>query len=139
MKVVSPVASVARAIHCALQRIGRGRLQPRSLYKADGVGVNDSLSGFPLKIFLGSFFILQSHNLVGIEADHQISNMVVDFGELMAGSGGDDDHVAGLQEMLNAVRNRNAIASGPIQQSDILVRSRTSLPAYDVGTCDKCR
>jgi hypothetical protein len=96
-------AAVER-IGSARERAARGRDRTRTAlqvalpFRLRGSFHGELLPGFEagLQIDLGRRFILERGDLIGIEADHQIANMVVDAGEKMAGARGNHHYIAGL-------------------------------------------
>ncbi len=79
------------------------------------------------------------HHLVGIDANHDVGNVIVDAGEPVAGAGGDDDGVAGLQLVRHAVSDRGGIAAGAVQQADVLVGGGTPRGVDQIRTGDERR
>src|SRR5215468_10214788 len=59
-----------------------------------------------LQIRLRRRFVPDWRHLVGIDAHHQVVDVIVDLGEPMPGAGWDDDHVAGLELVGCAISNR---------------------------------
>ena len=84
-------------------------------------------------------FVLQRHDLVGIDADHDVGDLIVDLREQVAGACRNDDRVAGLQLMRHAVADRRGVAAGPVQQPDVLVGRRPRLRVDEIGPGDERR
>jgi len=89
------------------------------------------------EVGFGGGLVLHGRHFVGIDADDQIADMIVNPCELVADAGRDDDGVAGSEMMRGAVADRGPIAARTVQVAHIVVRRRAALDAEDVGTGDE--
>src|SRR4029453_12941340 len=70
---------------------------------------------FPSEIRLRRRFVLERRDLVGIDANHQVGDVVVDLREPVAGAGRDHNHVAGLELMRHTVLNGLGVVARTIE------------------------
>ena len=75
----------------------------------------------------------------GIDTDHDVADLVIDPGEPVAGAGRDDDRVAGLQLVRDAVANRIGIAARPVQHANIFIGRRPRLRVDEIRAGDERR
>src|SRR5215471_1335929 len=89
------------------------------------------------EVGFGRGLILHGCHFVGIDADDQIADMIVNPCELVADARRDDDRVARFEVVRDAVADRGPIAARTVQVAHIIVRGRAALDTEDVGTGDK--
>src|SRR6266446_4130209 len=99
------------------------------------VGGEASLTPLPrrFQIRLRCRLVLDRRHLVGVDAHHDVGNVIVDLGEPMPGAGRNDDDVAGFELMGGAVANRRAVVAGPIEQAHGFRCRGAALHVGDVG------
>src|SRR5215469_3644316 len=124
-----------RRIQVYPKRIGKGSRATRKLKTAKSpLGTNLLWFG---EVGFGRGLILHGRHFVGIDADDQIADMIVNPCELVADARRDDDRVAGFEMVRDAVADRGPIAARTVQVAHIVVRGRAALDTEDVGTGDK--
>src|SRR5205823_801310 len=77
------------------------------------------------QIFLRLRLALERRNLVGIDANHEIRDVIVDLGEPVAGARRNHDHVASLDVVRHAVLDVRSVVPGSVVLDDGSLRGRT--------------
>src|SRR4029077_15992521 len=66
------------------------------------------------QIGLRGRLILMRSNLIGINAHHEVGDVVINFSEPVPGARRNNDHVAGLELIGDAIANRIRVAAGSV-------------------------
>src|SRR5687768_15399413 len=82
-------------------------------------------------------FAPERRDLVRVDPHHQVVDVIVDSGEPVTGSGGNDDDVTGLQVVGDAVSNLRTVVAGTVELANGLQRGRSTLTIRDVRPEDQ--
>ena len=80
-----------------------------------------------IKIRMRSLFIHKRHDLIRVDPNHEISNVVVDLGELMPRASRDYEHVACLQLMGSGILDVSRVTSRTVEKLHGVVVGRSCL------------
>src|SRR5262249_20587596 len=83
-------------------------------------------------------FTPDRRHFVGIEANHQVVDVVIDLCEPVAGTGRDHHNVPWFELICFAVSNLGPVVSGPIELNDRTLGRGTALSVRDIGTKHQC-
>src|ERR1700730_7054221 len=78
-------------------------------------------------------------NLIGIDAHHEVGDVIVDLGKPMPGAGGNNHDVTGLELVGDAIANRGGVAARPVEHLHGVIVGWSALCADKVGAGDERR
>src|SRR5688572_19512715 len=111
---------------------GTLRLDTLTLLPRCTGGITSGGAAVGLQIGLRIRLGLRRCHLVGVEADHQVGDVIVDLREAMARAGGDDHDIALLQVMEDPVVDRLGIVARAIEQAHGVVLGVSPLLANQI-------